>query len=445
MISPERPSVGPGQVPVAAEEALQKPAGPLLDAKGHEANRWAAQVERLGQEAPVALASTLRRRAAGVEDEATLRATLGELGYDDEVADRASRRARGGMRRPRFVRTAALTFLAAALALQQSVPVQPSRGGFTWAATKAMEGRFERHVRASGERGVNRATFGSVWRVLADHANQHGFCFPSVPTIGREGLVSERSVQRTIEIAEELGFLMVYPRDMERGVPLEWQGAPKDEIAGGRSHMYLLLPDGLEDEQEASPASSTLPTTPASSPSTTSPMTSPSSPTTPPPRPVALAPIPSTTLAAIAPVGEPPAEWVAALRAPLQETRQRLGLAVPLEVLLARVTEMGVDTQRGVGSTALAVEQARGRALNERAAGKKVDELRFLEIVRVFLSTARPAPAPSTEAPNQSLEEDLRDTQAIRLQKDLPSTTPICPELRKLFGLPSSRAPPKRG
>ena len=260
-------------------------------------HRWKLQLEHLaGPTAPVSLAASLRHRAGRVVDEPSMRLELADLGYDDKAIKLAARRARGGMRRPRFARSLALATIAAAAiahfgsimgfnlpqcaekgprtqvssvdelsplahavrgALEPNLPRRERSGkpyNFTDAANESIEGRFERYVRAASARGILRVSATSIWHALAQCANQHGWCHPSIPKLAEMSGTCERTVQRCIVILEELGLLLVFPREMERELPREWLDAADSERADGRSHMYLLLPGGLDPEEETSPA-----------------------------------------------------------------------------------------------------------------------------------------------------------------------------------------------
>jgi hypothetical protein len=247
---PSRLAGAPGQVSDAwqseAQGSMEVPGTVEPKADRDRAGRgnkdlWKGQLDRLAVDAPAAVAASLRIRARRVADEESMRRELGELGYTDETIERAARRARGSIRRPRFTRTLELAKNAIALALAMGLSfVDPNlplrRSGktytFTAAARKAMEGRFERYVRGSQDRGLLRVNACAIFGAIAEHADPDGWAHPAIGTIAREANTSERSVERAVPILEELGYLMVFPQEMER--------------EGPRSHKYLVLPGGLD-------------------------------------------------------------------------------------------------------------------------------------------------------------------------------------------------------
>lgn len=68
-----------------------------------------------------------------------------------------------------------------------------------------------------------------VLLVLADHADDNGFCFPSTATISRRASISERTLTRVLTELEEGGFISRSRRHLENG--------------NRTSDGYLLRPD----------------------------------------------------------------------------------------------------------------------------------------------------------------------------------------------------------
>lgn len=88
-----------------------------------------------------------------------------------------------------------------------------------------------------------------VLLALADHANDQGYCWPSVPTLAKKARLSERHVRRILSDLQETGELEI-------------------EARTGRSNYYRVVTprmggdnlSGVEEEDKKSPL------TPASSP-----------------------------------------------------------------------------------------------------------------------------------------------------------------------------------
>lgn len=80
-----------------------------------------------------------------------------------------------------------------------------------------------------------------VLLVLADHADDKGFCFPSTATIARRASVSERTLSRVLAKLEEQGYLARSRRHLANG--------------NRTSDGYLLTPDQATDWQVDQPPS----------------------------------------------------------------------------------------------------------------------------------------------------------------------------------------------
>lgn len=77
--------------------------------------------------------------------------------------------------------------------------------------------------------------------VLADHADDQGFCFPSTATIARRASVSERTLSRVLSKLEDQGYIARSRRHLANG--------------NRTSDGYLLTPDQATDWQLDQPPS----------------------------------------------------------------------------------------------------------------------------------------------------------------------------------------------
>ena len=75
-------------------------------------------------------------------------------------------------------------------------------------SVKALTWAFEQPISATEK---------VVLLALADHANEHGLCWPSVSTLMKRANVGERTVQRAIQSLEEGGFITRERRSRENG------------------------------------------------------------------------------------------------------------------------------------------------------------------------------------------------------------------------------------
>lgn len=80
-----------------------------------------------------------------------------------------------------------------------------------------------------------------VLLVLADHADDQGFCFPSTMTIARRASVSERTLSRVLAKLEDSGYIARSRRHLANG--------------NRTSDGYLLTPDQATDWQLDQPPS----------------------------------------------------------------------------------------------------------------------------------------------------------------------------------------------
>jgi len=82
-----------------------------------------------------------------------------------------------------------------------------------------------------------------VLLVLADHADDKGFCFPGVDTIARRASVSERTLTRVLASLEENGYIARSRRHLSNG--------------NRTSDGYLLTPDKATEWRVDQPPSET--------------------------------------------------------------------------------------------------------------------------------------------------------------------------------------------
>ena len=82
---------------------------------------------------------------------------------------------------------------------------------------------------------------------LADNANDHGECWPSIPKIAERTCFSERAVHAAIRWLEEAGVVAA-------------------DRSNGRHTRYVVTPDAYQPPQEVHPRSSRTPAAPAVKP-----------------------------------------------------------------------------------------------------------------------------------------------------------------------------------